>query len=230
MTNKTKEALKLALEALEWFTAAEQGEEPPINKAITDIREALALVNEVDQEESSGTEQPAQPQLTELEKDAANLLFALYDAWPYVHGWCAIERHKQNIIHLMRKHGDFADLSAAQPQQEPDNWKDRLIAQHEETILWQAKRIGELMDQPAQPQQEPVAIGWYIEGFSCVLGLIRPEVRYEDWRPFYALRKPPAQRTWVGLTDEERDELLDIYITAEGRARAIEAKLKEKNT
>ena len=38
------------------------------------------------------------------------------------------------------------------------------------------------------------------------------------------------QRTWVGLTNEERDEVLDIYLTAEGRARAIEAKLKEKNT
>jgi hypothetical protein len=39
-----------------------------------------------------------------------------------------------------------------------------------------------------------------------------------------------AQRTWQGLTDEERDDILDIYITAEGRARAIEHKLKEKNT
>jgi hypothetical protein len=38
-----------------------------------------------------------------------------------------------------------------------------------------------------------------------------------------------SQRQWVGLTDEERDDVLDIYITAEGRARAIEAKLKEKN-
>jgi hypothetical protein len=38
-----------------------------------------------------------------------------------------------------------------------------------------------------------------------------------------------SQRQWVGLTDEERDDLLDNYITAEGRARAIEAKLKEKN-
>jgi hypothetical protein len=37
-----KEALKLALEALEWFTTAEQGNEPPINKAITAIKEALA--------------------------------------------------------------------------------------------------------------------------------------------------------------------------------------------
>jgi len=39
----------------------------------------------------------------------------------------------------------------------------------------------------------------------------------------------PPQRPWVGLTDEERDEILDSYLTAEGRARAIEAKLKEKN-
>ena len=39
----------------------------------------------------------------------------------------------------------------------------------------------------------------------------------------------PEQRLWIGLTDEERDDLLDNYITAEGRARAIEAKLKEKN-
>ena len=38
------------------------------------------------------------------------------------------------------------------------------------------------------------------------------------------------QREWVGLTDEERDECLGNYITAEGRARVIEAKLKEKNT
>jgi hypothetical protein len=38
------------------------------------------------------------------------------------------------------------------------------------------------------------------------------------------------QRTWVGLTDWERDDVLDNYLTDEGRARAIEAKLKEKNT
>jgi hypothetical protein len=36
-----------------------------------------------------------------------------------------------------------------------------------------------------------------------------------------------AQRQWVGLTDEERDE---ICLGDEGIARAIEAKLKEKNT
>ena len=50
----------------------------------------------------------------------------------------------------------------AQPQQKPEqqdpDWKDCLIAQHEETILWQAKRIAELLDASQPPaQQEPVA-------------------------------------------------------------------------
>jgi hypothetical protein len=38
---------------------------------------------------------------------------------------------------------------------------------------------------------------------------------------------PPAQRTWVGLTDEEIDEWTPEIHTV---IRAIEAKLKEKNT
>ena len=48
----------------------------------------------------------------------------------------------------------------------------------------------------------------------------------------------PAQRKWVGLTDEEIAEIEDEYIVnhripagcAWNFARAIEAKLKEKNT
>ena len=82
---------------------------------------------------------------------------------------------------------------------------------------------------------KPVAIGWYIEGFSCVLGPIRPEVRYEEWRPSYALRKPPPQRTWVGLTPEEVDSLANLkvdgaYLSVPDTIRQTDAKLKEKNT
>ena len=42
----------------------------------------------------------------------------------------------------------------------------------------------------------------------------------------------PPQRTWVGLTDEERNALLHLTIThsAIEFGKAIEAKLKEKNT
>jgi hypothetical protein len=43
----------------------------------------------------------------------------------------------------------------------------------------------------------------------------------------------PPQRTWVGLTDDERDELLskaDWTYDPESYAVLVEAKLKEKNT
>ena len=40
-----------------------------------------------------------------------------------------------------------------------------------------------------------------------------------------------AQRTWVGLTDAEGEELMDNYdIASIDYVNAIEAKLKEKNT
>jgi hypothetical protein len=46
-----------------------------------------------------------------------------------------------------------------------------------------------------------------------------------------ALAEQPAQRTWVGLTDEERDALIKQFNgLAVSFYKAIEAKLKEKNT
>jgi hypothetical protein len=49
--------------------------------------------------------------------------------------------------------------------------------------------------------------------------------------PYY-LTTPAAQRQWVGLTDDEWDELSDKYgmIIFGGLKHEIEAKLKEKNT
>ena len=64
----------------------------------------------------------------------------------------------------------------------------------------------------------------------------------------YTIEEPlPAQRTWVGLTDEERDAIFELHHTKlggwdysgdevmydghfEDAVAAIEAKLKEKNT
>lgn len=46
-----------------------------------------------------------------------------------------------------------------------------------------------------------------------------------------ALAEQPAQRTWVGLTHEEfRDFATTYEYGTGGLIRAIEAKLKEKNT
>ena len=86
----------------------------------------------------------------------------------------------------------------------------------------------------AQPEQEPVAkvIDWGIEG-PRLKGLT------EDWpRVGTLLYACPPQRTWVGLTDEERNDCLvdadpcECLATpeAEELMRCIEAKLKEKNT
>ena len=79
-------------------------------------------------------------------------------------------------------------------------------------------------------EQEPVAIGWYIEGYGAVLGAVRPNLRYEEWRPFYAMRISP-QRTWVGLTDAEADELWESTDSDDDweLMKRTEAKLRSKN-
>ena len=78
------------------------------------------------------------------------------------------------------------------------------------------------------PEQEPVA---YLSNKRQRINIeIKPQTFVEiptvtDWEmPLYM---KPAQRTWVGLTDEEIKELdLSNYVQV---VRIVEAKLKEKN-
>ena len=83
------------------------------------------------------------------------------------------------------------------------------------------------------PVQEPVAVvsGYY--GGQCVVLPTNPARLFNSGTAFYTTT-PAAQRQWVGLTDEEIDKLFDDgpYVPAmllRDVARAIEAKLKEKN-
>ena len=74
----------------------------------------------------------------------------------------------------------------------------------------------------AQPKQEPLA--WISTGPATMIHWTADKPAYgDDWVPLYTT---PPQRTWVGLTDEERDE---ICLGDESIARSIEAKLREKN-
>ena len=95
----------------------------------------------------------------------------------------------------------------------------------------------ECVMEPA-PVQEPVAWGCnrYIEddkGFQ--IGTDEPELAWgkyapddNGWWPLYT--SPPAQRTWVGLTDEERTEIRrQHYARTLPLMDAVEAKLKELN-
>lgn len=161
MTDKTKEVLRLALRALEYIDLTDNDRDflQPhecymLDEAITAIRSALALVNKVDQEESSGIEQPAIKQ----------------------------------------------DLTP---------------------------------EQPAQPQQEPVA---------CVIDgdlYFHHEIDWEDLaNQGYGVEllytSPPASKPWVGLTDEEVKHEWVVWRASipryMGFAKGIEAKLKAKNS
>jgi len=96
-----------------------------------------------------------------------------------------------------------------------------------EKAMREVQRLGQ------EIEQEPVA---YISNKRQRLNIeLKPRTFLEiptvtDWEmPLYM--KPP-QRTWVGLTDEEIDALEPATDTLEfpQTVRAIEAKLKEKNT
>ena len=96
-----------------------------------------------------------------------------------------------------------------------------------------------LAEQPVQ--QEPVAWGvdWGKAGDIPCVSIIKRlpsggiEVVAVEYAP-YSYTSPPAQRTWVGLTNNELQPIADEYRILFGSwvedfARAIEAKLKEKN-
>jgi putative methionine-R-sulfoxide reductase with GAF domain len=57
------------------------------------------------------------------------------------------------------------------------------------------------------------------------------DITVEGKQVMEALRQALAQPEWVGLTDGEKNELVDaFYGTDIQRLEAVEAKLKEKNT
>ena len=62
---------------------------------------------------------------------------------------------------------------------------------------------------------------------------IEVSVIFHEGQRMFAVPKQPAQRHWVGLTDEEITDIWagsSPYYHEDDFARAIEAKLKEKNT
>ncbi len=108
------------------------------------------------------------------------------------------------------------------------------------------KEIDAIKEALAQPEQEPVAIKFKIYKPTApdpmrqdINDALLPWV-YDQSRGsgFVAsmwvtpVATLPPQRTWVGLTEEERTDICEGYgANIHWRAfRAIEAKLKEKNT
>jgi hypothetical protein len=131
---------------------------------------------------------------------------------------------------------------AAQPEQEPVAWYhddfDTLELSRVQRVGWKPLYT----TPPAAPVQEPVA--WAVQGTTQ---MIRGEFAELDAKSkakriggtcvAYPLYTAPPQRSWVGLTDEEKKKIATVagctddddgHIVTE-IFRLAEAKLKEKN-
>jgi len=204
------EALKLALEALEWENCNDdEGLEKAQRKAITAIKQALAA--------------PVQePVAWMVDVDLANYQgqseYRTILAWNSKPVWSGTHE----INEVLKSVPLYTHSPAARPAPVPENFIDALKF--------------DVAMRDAASAQEPVAIvsGYY--GGQCVILPVNPSRIFNSGTAFYTT-PPAAQRQWVGLTETEVDECYesamfnpDIEPTRVLVYQAIEAKLKEKNT
>ena len=256
-----KEALKLALEALQW---SKPHEDAVIThgEAITAIKAALA------QDETSSSRGEQEPVAWMLIQGRHEEL----SHWPLddgeiSRGWEQYPLYttppqrteERNFCPRCGKR--TADLTVIhtctppQPEQEPVAWKlmprdatdsmlkamdecstegydERLYAGHAASVYMAAWDEAPTL---AQPEQEPVAYLCENAIGHKYFGWKKPSSTYKP----IALYTTPPQRTWVGLTDEDKKQIakeanynweMTTGEYAERIGRLTEAKLKELNT
>jgi len=106
----------------------------------------------------------------------------------------------------------------------------KLAAERNEVV----KAGVELLLQPRRTEQEPVAWGVFEGNLHDMFFTLEEAHEMARLKGSHAKVKPlythPTRGTWVGLTDDEIALINADYPHPQGFARAIEAKLKEKNT
>jgi len=112
------------------------------------------------------------------------------------------------------------------------NVEERKLEWATEFITWETPTVVNLPKIPlyttpqSETKDEPVA--WGMEKDGVIIDVICPaEHEREEGGYTVPLYTTPQQRTWVGLKDD--DEIPWDGVDAMSFARAIEAKLKEKN-
>ena len=191
----SKEAMKLALEALERL-ALPKNADVIFRQAITALREALA-------------EQLAQ-------QEPKIDIYRSFEQWKsgnvLEHGVPRTEHYSEAQLDLVEMGWNYGYDAG------------RAVEQALDKMAENARELG-LDYEPAQ--QEPVAIALNTGTKQGVKWL----KNVEHGKSLYT--SPPAQRTWVGLSDEEYINITDsVYHKGQGLVayyKAIEAKLREKN-
>jgi hypothetical protein len=125
----------------------------------------------------------------------------------------------------------FIDGMQKQMQSSVDKAVNRMAQTQEPVAHWSDCAVH---NEPAYPKGEcdcggfnPTA--WLVEDVdgSHLYWTYKKPIGNEKWTPLFAA---PPQRTWVGLTDEDISEIVRGTHNTGSFVRAIEAKLKEKNT
>lgn len=229
MTDKTKEALKLALEALE-CDPLDMALNPDghmgfrkdqaitaIREALAEPSEALALVNKVDQEESSGIEQPAIKQDLTPEQPAPVAEPRKPQQEPVRH-WSDCAANNRGCPELL----GTCDCGGIPPKPGPIAW---LLEFVDEDGL---SRRDVFYEQ--QHLQRHVKHNTALRGLTCKVEPLYTSPPYEA-TPLASQR---SVKPWLRLTDEEVKHEWVVWRASipryMGFAKGIEAKLKAKNS
>jgi RNA polymerase subunit RPABC4/transcription elongation factor Spt4 len=117
-----------------------------------------------------------------------------------------------------------AEIHTCTPQFNPD-WDAMAVMVEEQQRM--AKRIDELENQLAQPEQEPVAYRVWDRMGGISFRRTKPnESEYVEWDALYV---ESPQREWVGLTELEVSKIGGACFSLQQTAEALEQALKEKN-
>ena len=138
---------------------------------------------------------------------------------------CSMPVYSESDLAQAREEGRLAGMREC-----IDKLREAAKAALEELITSESNAwniINDLEAALAEPEQEPVAC---VGTNGDLMWLKKPEVIYSKPRPLYTA---PPRRGWVGLTDEEIAKVANSCVWSETYhidfARAIEAKLREKN-
>lgn len=248
MTDKTKEALKLALEALKkchyYMIDAGLPNQSLLNEAFTAatvIREALAEQPARPQTAVSpdgGTgflngvwHEPAQPKEPDCDRSACGD----FTPGPCDYPDCYARKDKPAQQEPVAPQFDIKTSAGGRGFVE---WYfSRVLKRHDftdyiRTVLAAdfacALAKGMSASPPAQPQQEPVAWMTQARNFAHLGEFTEAEAKLYGWSALYT--SPPAQhKPWVGLTEDERTVLWANSPSTDAAIYATETKLKEKN-
>jgi hypothetical protein len=254
MTKDEALAFDLALEALQFalHVGFDESSESQIKKgdkawqqhqqAITAIKQARALDKKAENARELG-----------LDYEPAGLIARLKH--PEDH-YGLTDPKKANAV-LMSLCQEAADALAAQQEHEPENEPHVSLASVQEPVAtvikkgadrqWMSERLASLPDgiyslyttPPAAAVQERTDYAVHLN--HCNIGECQgvckygdddcPALKHADMKAKWDRTTPPAaQRQWVGLTAGERDALFTQHYQWDDYGKAIEAKLKEKNT